>query len=86
VPPPLPRPTLLLLKLRDYLIEAGYVTTISVETVRRVLGERGVSWQATKTWKTSTDPEFTSKMRRILDLYDHHPPTAGCSASTSSGR
>ncbi|GAB3177775.1 hypothetical protein GCM10027259_23190 [Micromonospora palomenae] len=28
-------------KLRDYLIEAGYVTTISVETVRRILHERG---------------------------------------------
>ncbi|MFE9695026.1 IS630 family transposase [Micromonospora sp. NPDC005806] len=63
-------------KLRDYLIEAGYVTTISVETVRRILHERGVSWQATKTWKASTDPDFTSKMRRVLDLYDH-PPADG---------
>lgn len=63
-----------LTKLRDYLIATGYVTTISVETVRRVLRERGVSWQATKTWKASTDPDFTTKMRRILDLYDHPPP------------
>jgi hypothetical protein len=65
-----------LAKLRDYLINAGYVTAISVETVRRILHERGVSWQATKTWKASTDPDFTAKMRRILDLYDH-PPTDG---------
>ncbi|WP_416902712.1 hypothetical protein [Micromonospora echinospora] len=65
-----------LTKLRDYLIEAGYVTTVSVETVRRVLHERGVSWQATKTWKASTDPDFTAKMRRILHLYDH-PPADG---------
>ncbi|MEU4780601.1 hypothetical protein [Micromonospora sp. NPDC023633] len=63
-------------KLRDYLIDAGYVTTISVETIRRILHERGVSWQATKTWKASTDPDFTTKMRRILDLYDH-PPAHG---------
>lgn len=35
-----------------------------------------MSWQATKTWKASTDPDFTSKMRRILDLYDH-PPADG---------
>lgn len=63
-----------LAKLRDYLIATGYVTTISVETVRRVLHERGVSWQATKAWKPSTDPDFTTKMRRILDLYDHPPP------------
>ncbi|MFG3700837.1 IS630 family transposase [Micromonospora sp. NPDC047620] len=65
-----------LAKLRDYLIDAGYVTTISVETVRRILHERGVSWQATKTWKASIDPDFTTKMRRILDLYDH-PPAHG---------
>lgn len=63
-----------LAKLREDLIAAGYVTTISVETVRRVLHERGVSWQATKTWKASTDPDFTTKVRRILHLYDHPPP------------
>ncbi|MEQ4306319.1 IS630 family transposase, partial [Plantactinospora sp. B6F1] len=65
-----------LAKLRDYLIESGYVTTISIETVRQILHERGISWQATKTWKVSTDPDFTSKMRRVLDLYDH-PPADG---------
>jgi hypothetical protein len=58
-------------KLRDYLIDTGRVTTISLETGRRILHERGVSWQAAKTWQASTDPEFTTKMRRILDLYDH---------------
>lgn len=61
-------------KLRDYLIATGHVPTVSVETVRRVLHERGVSWQATKTWKASTDPDFTTTMRRILHLYDHPPP------------
>ncbi|WP_225854879.1 IS630 family transposase [Micromonospora sp. ALFpr18c] len=65
-----------LAKLRDYLIDTGRVSTISVETVRRILHERGVSWQATKTWKASTDPDFTTKMRRVLDLYDH-PPADG---------
>ncbi|WP_307872316.1 IS630 family transposase [Actinoplanes cyaneus] len=38
--------------------------------VRRVLHERGVSWQTSKTWKASNDPDFTAKMRAILDLYD----------------
>lgn len=65
-----------LAKLRDHLIEAGYVTAISVETIRRILHERGVSWQATKMWKASTDADFTLKMGRILDLYDH-PPVDG---------
>ncbi|WP_328348297.1 IS630 family transposase [Micromonospora sp. NBC_00421] len=62
-----------LAELRDYLVAAGYVTTISVETVRRVLHERGVTWQATKTWKASTDPGFTTKMRHLYDL----PPADG---------
>jgi hypothetical protein len=42
-------------KLRDYLIESGRATTISIETVRRILHERGVTWHTTKTWKASTD-------------------------------
>jgi hypothetical protein len=63
-------------KLRDYLIETGRVETISIETVRRILHERGISWQTSKTWRASNDPDFTSKMRAILDLYDH-PPAGG---------
>ncbi len=35
-----------------------------------------MSWQATKTWKASNDPEFAEKMARILDLYDN-PPADG---------
>jgi hypothetical protein len=63
-------------KLRDYLIEVGRVESISIETVRRILRERGVTWQTSKTWKASNDPDFTSKVRRVLDLYDH-PPAGG---------
>jgi transposase len=65
-----------LVKLRDHLVTAGEISPVSVETLRRVLREGGVSWQATKTWKASTDPEFVPKMRRVLDLYDH-PPADG---------
>jgi transposase len=63
-------------KLADYLVEAGMVATISRETLRRILHDGGVSWQTTKTWKASNDPEFLPKMRRVLDLYDH-PPAQG---------
>lgn len=62
-----------LAKLRGYLIDTGRVDSVSVETLRKILHERGVSWQATKTWKASNDPDFTTKMHRILDLYDHAP-------------
>jgi hypothetical protein len=65
-----------LTKLRDYLIETGRVTTISIETVRRILHEQGVTWQTSKTWKASNDPDFVAKIRRILALYDH-PPAGG---------
>ncbi len=56
---------------------AGYVAAANVETIRRILHERGVSWQATKTWKASTDPDFTSKRHRILTSTTTRPPTAG---------
>jgi transposase len=32
---------------------------ISTETARAILCEAGISWQATKTWKGSRDPDFT---------------------------
>ena len=50
-----------LAKLREHLIETGVVESISPETVRRILAERGVSHQRTKTWKESPDPEFELK-------------------------
>jgi hypothetical protein len=46
------------------------------ETVREILRKEGVSWQATKTWKASKDPDFVAKKTRILDLYDR-PPADG---------
>lgn len=63
-------------KLADYLVENKIVVSISRERLRQILRGRGVRWQATKTWKTSSDPDFTAKKDRILDLYDH-PPADG---------
>jgi transposase len=60
-------------KLSDHLVATGVVASISRETVRQILRSGGISWQATKTWKASTDPDFIAKMRRVLDLYDHPP-------------
>src|SRR4051812_37046579 len=65
-----------LAKLREHLIDRGTVAAISRETLRRILRAGGVSWQATTTWKASTDPDFIAKMHRILALYDQ-PPTDG---------
>jgi transposase len=65
-----------LAKLCDYLITARIVEAISRETLRQILAEGGVSWQAMKTWKTSNDSDFHDKLARVLDLYDH-PPADG---------
>jgi transposase len=48
-------------KLRDYLIERRIVKTISIEWLRQILREAGVTPQRTKTWKQSTDPEYLQK-------------------------
>jgi hypothetical protein len=65
-----------LAKLAEYLAATGVVAAISRETIRQILRAGGVSWQATKTWKASADPDFIAKMRRVLDPYDH-PPADG---------
>jgi transposase len=62
-------------KLADYLAEHCRLP-VSTETIRRVLRAAGITWQATKTWKTSRDPDFAAKMARILALYDC-PPADG---------
>ncbi|MEU7768135.1 IS630 family transposase [Nocardia sp. NPDC049190] len=62
-------------KLREVLA-VNAIADISRETLRKILKAEGVSWRAVKTWKAGTDPEFTVKMNRVLDLYDH-PPVDG---------
>lgn len=57
-------------KLTDHLVRKGVVEDISHEGLRALLREEGVSFQAIKTWKESTDPDFEVKKNRILELYD----------------
>ena len=65
----LPFTTWSLTKLVEHL-RAQHRIVISTDTVRKILREAGVRWQATKTWKASRDPQFRDKMDRILELYD----------------
>lgn len=64
-----------LTKLVEYLAEHKSIR-ISTESIRQILRDAGIRWQATKTWKASRDPDFAAKMARVLDLYDH-PPADG---------
>lgn len=81
-------------KLQEAAVRRKIVKTISLETIRQVLDEVGVSYQRTKTWKESNDPEFESKKtnqgplrnaahRRTRDLHRRVRPL-GDSPSTGS--
>lgn len=48
-------------KIKEYLLSKKIVKTISIETIRTVLKENRISYQRTKTWKESNDPEFERK-------------------------
>ncbi len=65
----LPFSTWSLPKLADFLVAEGVVDDISHEGLRLLLREEGVSFQAVKTWKTSTDPDYEAKKNRVLALY-----------------
>jgi len=63
-------------KLVEYLAEHKKIR-ISTESVRKILRQAGISWQATKTWKASKDSDFAAKMTRILNLYTIRQLTRG---------
>jgi transposase len=65
-----------LTKLREQLIRRGVVATISCERLRQILADYGITFQRTKTFKASPDPDYEAKKNRILALYDH-PPADG---------
>jgi transposase len=65
----LPFSTWSLTKLADFLVAEGVVDDISHEGLRILLREEGVSFQRIKTWKTSRDPDYTTKKARVEHLY-----------------
>ncbi len=65
----LPFSTWSLSKLAEFLVAEGVVDDISLEGLRSLLAQEGVSFQRLKTWKTSTDPDFEPKKDRLLELY-----------------
>lgn len=49
---------------------------ISRERLRQILVEESVMFQSVKTWKSSKDPKFAEKLRRLEELTNrqHNPP------------
>jgi transposase len=66
----LPFSTWSLAKLAEFLVAEGVVDDISHEGLRELLKREEVSFQAVKTWKQSTDPDYEQKKNRVLELYD----------------
>jgi transposase len=71
-------------KLAAYLRRVhGRVIRIGREALRRLLARRGVTFQRTKTWKESPDPDRDTKLDRIEEVMGRF--RNGSSPSTSSG-
>lgn len=73
-------------KLKAYCLQQGLIPPITDEWVRRLLRREGLSYQHTKTWKTSNDPEFEVKKTGFSTSITRHPKTGPSSASTSVAR
>jgi transposase len=49
-------------KLHRFLVvDREFISPVSVGTIRNVLKARGVSYQRTRTWKRSNDPDYDAK-------------------------
>tara|TARA_B100000315_G_scaffold254634_1_gene296132 strand:+ start:216 stop:1193 length:978 start_codon:yes stop_codon:yes gene_type:complete len=60
-------------KLRDFLVEKKMIKPVSHNVIRRVLKNRKISYQRTRTWKRSNDPAYGAKKKRIKALYKKAP-------------
>ncbi|GAB7044616.1 IS630 family transposase [Catenuloplanes niger] len=62
-------------KLADYLAgrDAARRVVVSPERLRQLLHDNDVSWQRTRTWKESSDPDFDAKLDRIEQVTNAFP-------------
>jgi transposase len=60
-------------KLAAYLAGAPEPVRIGRERLRQILHARGISFQRTRTWKESTDPDRDAKLDRIDYVTSHFP-------------
>src|SRR4051812_14434761 len=60
-------------KLARHLTEQ-HIAVISPTALRALLEQAGLSFQRTRSWKWSPDPDFKAKAERVLGLYRDPPP------------
>ena len=63
-------------RLADHLAEQSIVE-ISPSHLGRVLADAGLSFQRTRTWKASPDPDYETRAARVLELRAAPPPDGG---------
>ncbi len=63
-----------LAKLSEYL--RGQGIAVSPAQLARILARAGLSFQRTKSWKASPDPDYEARAQRVLSLY-REPPIDG---------
>lgn len=73
-------------KLKAYCLGQGLIPPITDEWVRRLLRREGVSYQHTKTWKESNDPDYEGKKTASSTSTNAVRRTGRSSALTSAGR
>ena len=60
-------------RLARYLREQQ-IAAVSPAHLGRILAAAGLSFQRTRTWKASPDPDYETKAARVLALYEKAPP------------
>jgi transposase len=60
-------------KLAGYLAGGSQPVVTGRERLRQILHTRGISFQRTRTWKESTDPDRDAKLDRIEHVTSHYP-------------
>lgn len=60
----MPFTTWSLRKLADFLVRRKLVAKTTANMLGRILRENGMTFQRTKTWKESNDPDFAAKKKR----------------------
>jgi len=73
-------------RLKAYCLKQGLIPPITDEWVRRLLRREGVSYQHTKTWKESNDPNYEVKKTPSSTSTNSAQRTVRSSASTSAAR
>lgn len=73
-------------KLHTYLVKHHLLPAVGPEWLRQLLRREQVSWQRTKTWKKSHDPEFKAKKSAFWPSTPNAPNMVSWSAMTNSAR